>query len=107
MTKYSLAVNMWSLTSVLKIAVLLGIGLCLSLQLIWILPLLINSGVLMLNKVKLARPFLLIGGLTLSAILTPPDVLSQLLLFSPAYLSFETGLLLSKKRYGDEKKCSD
>ena len=45
------------------------------------------------------RPYVVCAILVLAALLTPPDVLSQLLLALPTYLLFELGLLLAR-RYG-------
>jgi sec-independent protein translocase protein TatC len=42
------------------------------------------------------RPYVLVLILIISAFLTPPDVISQLMLAAPTYLLFEFGLLFSK-----------
>jgi sec-independent protein translocase protein TatC len=41
------------------------------------------------------RPYVLTGILILSAILTPPDVISQLMLAVPTWLLFEGGLKIA------------
>lgn len=41
------------------------------------------------------RPYVIIILLLIAALLTPPDIVSQILLFVPTYLLFETGLLLA------------
>ncbi|MFA6929455.1 MAG: twin-arginine translocase subunit TatC [Lentisphaeria bacterium] len=43
-----------------------------------------------------SRPYIIVGILMLSAVLTPPDVLSQLLLALPTWLLFELALGLAK-----------
>ena len=43
-----------------------------------------------------ARPYVIVGILLLAAILTPPDVVSQLLLAVPSWLLFEGGLALAR-----------
>ena len=43
-----------------------------------------------------ARPYVLVGVFAVAAVVTPPDVLSQLLLAIPAYLLFELGVVLSR-----------
>ncbi len=53
------------------------------------------SGMVELNTIKKLRPVVLIGILTLSALLTPPDVFSQLMMAVPSYLLFELSLLIS------------
>lgn len=50
------------------------------------------------------RPYVIVGLLTISAILTPPDVVSQVMLFIPTYGLFELGLLFSKKNNKMENK---
>lgn len=42
------------------------------------------------------RKYVLLALAVLAAVLTPPDVLSQLMLLIPMYLLFETGVLVSK-----------
>ncbi len=43
------------------------------------------------------RPFVVVGILILAALLTPPDVVSQILLAAPTWLLFEIGLLLARR----------
>jgi Sec-independent protein secretion pathway component TatC len=50
------------------------------------------------------RPYVIVFILIISAILTPPDVLSQILLTIPTYLLFEIGLFLSHRFDKLEKK---
>ena len=47
-----------------------------------------------------ARPWAVVAILTLSAILTPPDVASQILLAAPTLLLYELGILLAARRRG-------
>jgi len=49
-----------------------------------------------ISKIKKARPYLYVFSFILAAILTPPDVLSQIFLALPMILLFELGLILSK-----------
>ncbi len=44
------------------------------------------------------RPYVIVVLLIFAGILTPPDIISQILLFIPTYLLFELGLLFSKVR---------
>ena len=57
---------------------------------------LVRLKVLDISKIKKARPYLYIFSFILAAILTPPDVLSQIFLALPMILLFELGLILSK-----------
>lgn len=49
-------------------------------------------GVASYEKLRRARPYLIVGAFVLAAIFTPPDVLSQLLLAVPLVILFEVGL---------------
>ena len=42
------------------------------------------------------RPYIIVFILILAAIFTPPDIVSQLMLFIPTWLLFEAGLIASK-----------
>jgi sec-independent protein translocase protein TatC len=53
------------------------------------------SGMVKLETIKKLRAIVLIVILTLSALLTPPDIFSQLMMAIPTYLLFELSLLIS------------
>ncbi|GAB4271606.1 MAG: twin-arginine translocase subunit TatC [Candidatus Rifleibacteriota bacterium] len=53
----------------------------------------VRTGLVSLTLLKSCRSFVFVIILTLSALLTPPDVFSQLLMGIPSYLLFELGLL--------------
>ena len=53
-------------------------------------------GIIDLAKMKKARPYVIVVLLILAALATPPDIVSQLLLFLPAYALFELGLLFTR-----------
>lgn len=57
---------------------------------------LIKSEIVSYDTVKNCRPYVIVIILILAGILTPPDVVSQIMLFTPTYLLFELGLLYSK-----------
>ncbi len=54
------------------------------------------SGIVSLDKLRSWRPYVIIGAFVLGMLLTPPDVVSQILLAVPLWLLYEIGLLLSK-----------
>lgn len=58
---------------------------------------LIRAGIVSYETVCHARPYVLIGILVLAALLTPPDIISQLILGAPTYLLFEAGLLAARR----------
>ena len=43
--------------------------------------------------------------LVLAAIITPPDVLDQLLVFVPLYLLYEVSILISARTYAKKEKA--
>jgi sec-independent protein translocase protein TatC len=57
---------------------------------------LVRFGVVPLEKLKQIRPYVIVGAFIIAAIVTPPDVLSQLLLAIPLILLYELGLLLAR-----------
>jgi len=54
------------------------------------------TGIVSTLAMRKARRYVLFGAIFASAILTPPDVISQLLLAGPMYLLFELGLLVAR-----------
>ena len=81
------------------------IGLALMLSLIFgvmfqfplITYFLICSGITSYESIKNKRPYIFVGILIIAGILTPPDVVSQMMLTIPTYLLFEIGLYFSGK----------
>lgn len=65
---------------------------------------LIKFGIVDYDTISDKRPYVIVILLIIAAILTPPDVLSQVLLFTPTYLLFEIGLLCSEKYRKKEHK---
>ena len=57
---------------------------------------LVRMGMVPLVKLKEIRPYVIVGAFIISAIVTPPDVLSQLLLAVPMTLLYELGLLVAR-----------
>lgn len=57
---------------------------------------LIKSEIVSYKTISDKRPYVVVGLLILASILTPPDVVSQVMLFVPTYLLFEIGLFFSK-----------
>lgn len=69
-------------------------GLCFEVPVVTIV--LITAGVISLESVKEKRPYVFVGSFILGMLLTPPDVISQILLALPLYLLFELGIIVSK-----------
>src|SRR5438477_7841595 len=57
---------------------------------------LVRMRIVSLEKLRAARPYVVVGAFVVGAIFTPPDVISQLLLAVPLWLLFELGVLLAR-----------
>jgi sec-independent protein translocase protein TatC len=57
---------------------------------------LVRMGIVPLAKLKEIRPYVIVGAFVISAVVTPPDVLSQLLLAVPMTLLYELGLFIAR-----------
>jgi len=60
--------------------------------------LLIWTGATTTKSLGSKRPYVIVGCFVVGMLLTPPDVISQILLALPMWLLFELGLLLSKEK---------
>ena len=58
--------------------------------------LLVRMGVVSVEKLKQARPYVVVGAFVIGAIFTPPDVVSQLLLAIPLCLLYEVGIWVAR-----------
>ena len=65
---------------------------------------LIKFGVASYETVRAKRPYVLVGVLIVAAILTPPDIISQLMLAVPTYLLFEAALWCAKGKNKESNK---
>ena len=61
-----------------------------------VVVLLVRMGVLTVKKLKEIRPYVVVGAFIVSAIVTPPDVLSQLMLALPLVLLYEAGIIAAR-----------
>ncbi len=57
---------------------------------------LVRSGVVSVEKLREARPYVIVGAFVIAAVVTPPDVLSQFMLAVPMCLLYEAGLFLAR-----------
>lgn len=60
-----------------------------------IVVVLVRMGIVTVEKLKALRPYVIVGAFVVAAVVTPPDVTSQLLLAVPMCLLFEIGLLIA------------
>jgi len=61
-----------------------------------IVVLLARFGIASIDKLKAARPYVVVGAFIVAAIFTPPDVLSQMLLAIPLCILYELGIQLAR-----------
>jgi sec-independent protein translocase protein TatC len=57
---------------------------------------LVRMGIVTVEKLREARPYVVVGAFVVAAIVTPPDVLSQFMLAVPMCLLYEAGLFLAR-----------
>jgi len=56
---------------------------------------LVRMGFVSVEKLREARPYVVVGAFVVGAIFTPPDVVSQLMLAIPLWLLYETGIVVA------------
>ncbi len=56
---------------------------------------LVRMGMVSVEKLKAIRPYVIVGAFVIAAVVTPPDIMSQLFLAVPLCLLYEVGLLLA------------
>jgi sec-independent protein translocase protein TatC len=60
-----------------------------------VVVILVRMGIVSIEKLKSIRSYVIVGAFVIAAIVTPPDVVSQLALAIPMCLLFELGLLVA------------
>ena len=86
----------FGITNVITLSLWLAVVFGLMFQMPLITHSLIKSGFIDYQTVANKRPYVVVILLIIAAVLTPPDVVSQVMLFLPTYALFELGLLFSK-----------
>jgi sec-independent protein translocase protein TatC len=76
------------------LSLFLAFGITFEIPLVVILC--VRIGLISTTQLKKIRPYIIVGAFVLSAIITPPDVFSQLLLAIPLVLLYELGLLIAR-----------
>jgi len=87
----------FGISNVINLALWLAFTFGLMFQVPLITYLLIKWDILSYSTISSKRPYVITILLVSAALLTPPDIISQLLLFVPTYLLFELGLIFSKR----------
>ena len=65
--------------------------------------LLIRSGLVSIEALSAKRPYIIVGAFSLGMLLTPPDIISQVMLAVPMWLLFEVGIYLCRLTLVDDK----
>jgi sec-independent protein translocase protein TatC len=61
-----------------------------------VIIILARMGIVSVAQLKGIRPYFIVGSFVVAAVVTPPDVVSQLLLAIPMCLLYELGLLMAR-----------
>lgn len=91
----------FGISNVVNLSLWLALVFGLMFQLPLITHSLIKFGILNYKSIADKRPYVVVGLLVISAVLTPPDIISQVMLFVPTYALFELGLLFSRGKCDD------
>ena len=74
-------------------------SMCLAFGLTFEVPIvvivLVRTGMVSIEKFKAMRSYVIVGAFVIAAIVTPPDIVSQLALAIPMWLLFEIGLIVA------------
>jgi sec-independent protein translocase protein TatC len=87
------------------ITMFLAFGLTFEIPIVVIL--LVRMGIVSIEKLRDARPYVIVGAFVVAAVVTPPDVLSQFMLALPMCLLYEAGLFLARFINVRQKEQSD
>ena len=61
-----------------------------------VVVLLVRLGILTVDKLKRIRPYVIVGAFVVAAVVTPPDVFSQLILAVPLIVLYEAGIVAAR-----------
>lgn len=89
---------MFGISNVISLSLWLGVVFGLMFQFPVVTYSLIRSGMVSYQAVKSKRSYVFLAILIIAGILTPPDIVSQLMLTIPTYLLFELGLWMARHK---------
>ena len=72
-----------------------------------VVVLLVRMGLLTVKKLKEIRPYVIVGAFIVSAVVTPPDVFSQLILAVPLIVLYEAGIIAARFLVGKTPPVAD
>jgi sec-independent protein translocase protein TatC len=87
------------------LALFFGFGLAFEVPIATII--LVAIGITTPKKLGEKRPYIIVGAFIIGMLLTPPDVISQVLLALPMWILFEAGLIASKMIFADREFDED
>ena len=88
----------FGISNIINLSLWMSISFGLMFQLPLITYSLIKSDIISYDSISDKRPYVIVGILIIAGILTPPDVVSQILLAIPTYMLFEIGLFFARKK---------
>ena len=92
------------LAGFLKLTALLAGGFALVFELPVVLLLAIRFGIVQVETLRKKRPFIIVTLFVAAAVMTPPDIISQILMGVPGWILFELTLLIGEHIAPREKK---
>lgn len=100
------------ITSYLSFAFTMFFAFGLAFEVPVVVVVLTYAGLVSPKKLVQARPYVIVGAFFIAAVVTPPDVLSQIMLAVPMCILYEVGLFIAKRirpfeNEGDEEDSSD
>ena len=87
------------------LALFFGFGLAFEVPIATII--LVALGLTTPDKLAEKRPYVIVGAFVIGMLLTPPDIISQVLLALPAWILFEVGLIASRIIFKDRENQQD
>ncbi|NOY81526.1 MAG: twin-arginine translocase subunit TatC [Kiritimatiellaeota bacterium] len=88
--------NLWRLKTYMDFAFRLLLGVGVAFELPVVLFVLVRLGLVKLEALQKGRPYAIVIALIVAAVLTPPDVFTQLMLGVPLVLLYELGVLAAR-----------
>lgn len=88
----------FGISNIINLSLWMSISFGLMFQLPLITYSLIKSDIIPYESISDKRSYVIVGILIMAGILTPPDVVSQILLALPTYMLFELGLFFARRK---------
>ncbi len=96
----------YSIQFFVSFVMLMALGFGLAFELPVVVVALAATGIVSVAEMSKVRRYVLFGIVVMAAILTPPDVISQVLLAIPMYALFEAGLIAARRFEPDKSRSA-